>query len=157
MALSAYDFRDHPELVALVEEFAAAIPVDKKETVQNACLYGNFAKNMQLPPYNTETADTMSLGELAKLGENDNNQRLDVKSIRNLAFGPQGMITRGKAKSDLRLLEMPRVLYRKEGEGEYATFVDPSNASGRHRNYFCLLYTSPSPRDLSTSRMPSSA
>ena len=24
-------------------------------------------------------------------------------------------------------------------------------------NYFCLLYTSPSPRDLSTSRMPSSA
>eukprot|EP00831_Metopus_contortus_P024703 TRINITY_DN21493_c0_g2_i1.p1 TRINITY_DN21493_c0_g2~~TRINITY_DN21493_c0_g2_i1.p1 ORF type:complete len:147 (+),score=31.94 TRINITY_DN21493_c0_g2_i1:174-614(+) len=28
-------------------------------------------------------------------------------------------------------------------------------ASGPH--YFCLLYTSPSPRDLSTSRMPSSA
>ena len=26
---------------------------------------------------------------------------------------------------------------------------------GKH--YFCLLYTSPSPRDLSTSRMPSSA
>ena len=25
------------------------------------------------------------------------------------------------------------------------------------RFYFCLLYTSPSPRDLSTSRMPSSA
>ena len=25
------------------------------------------------------------------------------------------------------------------------------------RNYTCLLYTSPSPRDLSTSRMPSSA
>ena len=25
------------------------------------------------------------------------------------------------------------------------------------KNYFCLLYTSPSPRDLSTSRMPSSA
>ena len=26
-----------------------------------------------------------------------------------------------------------------------------------HSPYFCLLYTSPSPRDLSTSRMPSSA
>ena len=26
-----------------------------------------------------------------------------------------------------------------------------------HRLYDCLLYTSPSPRDLSTSRMPSSA
>ena len=140
MALSAYDFRDHPELVALADEFAAAIPVDKKETVQNACLYGNFAKNMQLPPYNPETADTMTLGELARLGENDNNQRLDVKSIRNLGFGPQGIITRGKAKSDLRLLEMPRVLYRKEGAGEHATFVDPANAAGRHRNYFLQMY-----------------
>lgn len=140
MALSSYDFRDHPELVALAEEFAAAIPLDKKETVQNACLYGNFAQNMQLPPYNTETADTMTLGELAKLGENDNNQRLDVRSIRNLAFGPQGIITRGKAKSDLRLLEMPRVLYRQEGEGDHATFVDPSNASGRHRNYFLQMF-----------------
>ena len=27
----------------------------------------------------------------------------------------------------------------------------------KYFNYFCLLYTSPSPRDLSTSRMPSSA
>ena len=26
-----------------------------------------------------------------------------------------------------------------------------------HESYICLLYTSPSPRDLSTSRMPSSA
>jgi len=26
-----------------------------------------------------------------------------------------------------------------------------------HLDYYCLLYTSPSPRDLSTSRMPSSA
>ena len=29
--------------------------------------------------------------------------------------------------------------------------------SGRWQGYTCLLYTSPSPRDLSTSRMPSSA
>ena len=35
-----------------------------------------------------------------------------------------------------------------------------SNIIGEGGNglvYFCLLYTSPSPRDLSTSRMPSSA
>ena len=32
-------------------------------------------------------------------------------------------------------------------------FKNPLN----HENYLCLLYTSPSPRDLSTSRMPSSA
>ena len=33
--------------------------------------------------------------------------------------------------------------------GYQEIFTDPS--------YYCLLYTSPSPRDLSTSRMPSSA
>ena len=30
-------------------------------------------------------------------------------------------------------------------------------AGGDKLDYYCLLYTSPSPRDLSTSRMPSSA
>ena len=34
-----------------------------------------------------------------------------------------------------------------------STNVSPESAN----NIFCLLYTSPSPRDLSTSRMPSSA
>lgn len=140
MTLSAYDFQNHPELVALAEEFAAAIPLDRKDDIQNACQYGNLAANIQLPPFHPETAETMTLGELAELGKNENNQRLDVKSIRNLGFGPQGMITRGKTKSDLRLLEMPRVLYRQEGEGEHARFVDPANASGRHRNYFLQMY-----------------
>ena len=36
---------------------------------------------------------------------------------------------------------------------EMETPVEPSAA----KSYICLLYTSPSPRDLSTSRMPSSA
>ncbi len=140
MTLSAYDFQNHPELVELAGEFAAAIPLDQRDNIQNACQYGNLAANIQLPPRNPETAETMTLGELADLGKNENNQRLDVRSIRNLAFGPQGMITRGKSPSALRLLEMPRVLYRQEGEGEHARLVDPANASGRHRNYFLQMY-----------------
>ena len=40
-------------------------------------------------------------------------------------------------------------------EGEFITMLGPSG-SGK-TTCFCLLYTSPSPRDLSTSRMPSSA
>ena len=42
--------------------------------------------------------------------------------------------------------------------------VDPAKANDKYSaiifpaaNWICLLYTSPSPRDLSTSRMPSSA
>ena len=38
--------------------------------------------------------------------------------------------------------------------GELHAIMGP-NGSGK--STFCLLYTSPSPRDLSTSRMPSSA
>ena len=36
-------------------------------------------------------------------------------------------------------------------------FVTPKEDGGAHESKDCLLYTSPSPRDLSTSRMPSSA
>ena len=39
-------------------------------------------------------------------------------------------------------------------EGKVTAFIGPS---GCGKSTFCLLYTSPSPRDLSTSRMPSSA
>ena len=38
-----------------------------------------------------------------------------------------------------------------------STSQNPSDLGRLHGKWFCLLYTSPSPRDLSTSRMPSSA
>ena len=38
-----------------------------------------------------------------------------------------------------------------------AAFMDRVQIAVDMMNYGCLLYTSPSPRDLSTSRMPSSA
>ena len=46
-------------------------------------------------------------------------------------------------------------------KGRTNTLVDLGSGDGRivhaAQNQICLLYTSPSPRDLSTSRMPSSA
>ena len=45
-----------------------------------------------------------------------------------------------------------------EGEGyESGCYVKPAIAEAKPDFHICLLYTSPSPRDLSTSRMPSSA
>ena len=39
----------------------------------------------------------------------------------------------------------------------YAAMILPRSGMGHKHGIVCLLYTSPSPRDLSTSRMPSSA
>ena len=53
------------------------------------------------------------------------------------------------------------VLFDREGQYEVSAFVDlrmdPVVEDLRDLIQICLLYTSPSPRDLSTSRMPSSA
>ena len=56
-------------------------------------------------------------------------------------------------------VSFPEVL---QTRGEYQVkpplpFVPGSEVAGPVRSAPCLLYTSPSPRDLSTSRMPSSA
>ena len=42
-------------------------------------------------------------------------------------------------------------------ESDKSSVEIPSIFSGKIESIVCLLYTSPSPRDLSTSRMPSSA
>ena len=48
---------------------------------------------------------------------------------------------------------------RKLCESTYWSVIEDERGRDvvRYTCYFCLLYTSPSPRDLSTSRMPSSA
>ena len=48
------------------------------------------------------------------------------------------------------------VSFGKIKRGKREVFVEDEKTKQRHK-YLCLLYTSPSPRDLSTSRMPSSA
>ena len=43
------------------------------------------------------------------------------------------------------------------GGSKWKDLYSSAEFTDRQRSYNCLLYTSPSPRDLSTSRMPSSA
>ena len=59
-----------------------------------------------------------------------------------MAFGPQGVQTTGSAAG---------------ASPVEAKLVAPGLVSASWTSEGCLLYTSPSPRDLSTSRMPSSA
>ena len=58
--------------------------------------------------------------------------------------------------------KLPNLLYKMVVTEGSETFNTADVNDQRHddnalKNYTCLLYTSPSPRDLSTSRMPSSA
>ena len=60
-----------------------------------------------------------------------------------------GPINFEKAKKEREQAVIARLIDIRKAQQEYRTL---------HRGmYTCLLYTSPSPRDLSTSRMPSSA
>ena len=67
---------------------------------------------------------------------------------------------KGKWNSEFFKKEQPLVLELGCGKGEYSVYLAPQYPE---KNFIgvdikgCLLYTSPSPRDLSTSRMPSSA
>ena len=58
--------------------------------------------------------------------------------------GPQGELMKKSAQMEYEILGKVREAVRKV-------------AIDKGFDYICLLYTSPSPRDLSTSRMPSSA
>jgi len=75
---------------------------------------------------------------------------------------PQRLVGPGGVPTNVPFL-FGNILRRliKDYQPEYIGIVfDPPGATFRDKlfeKYNCLLYTSPSPRDLSTSRMPSSA
>jgi hypothetical protein len=141
MTNSVYDFREHRELVALCERFADALSTDRKSDLQLWCDKNTLKENLQVPPFNTLTAETMTLGELADIGKNDPGaQRIDVRSIEGLGFGPQGIVkpqkSPGDESSSYRLLDFPKVIYLQRGDEAPS---HPANASGRHRNYFIQM------------------
>ena len=84
--------------------------------------------------------------------------------------GPSGIaIVRVSGKDTLKVCKnLTKLKEISSNEVNYCKFYDPKNDKvidpealllwfPGPNSYTCLLYTSPSPRDLSTSRMPSSA
>ena len=56
-----------------------------------------------------------------------------------------------------RKIRIGNKLYFGENDELVAEVIDNTTSRGRTLRFFCLLYTSPSPRDSDSSRMPSSA
>ena len=69
---------------------------------------------------------------------------------------PARAFCRGRFICGLHLLGVGPGQQRSRGQCSH-THVGPEPSRAHEANDSCLLYTSPSPRDLSTSRMPSSA
>ena len=70
--------------------------------------------------------------------------------------GNTGAILNKIEKAGFRIVAMKKVLLSKERAGEFYAVHKERPFYGELVDY-CLLYTSPSPRDVSLSRMPSSA
>lgn len=141
MTNSPYDFRNHDDLVTMAATFADALSSDRKDELKLWCEKGTLRENLQVPPFNPATAETITLGELAELGKNDPGaQRIDLRSIEGLAFGPQGIIKPKTPPVDdynsYRMLDFPKVIYMQRGTEPPSR---PANASGRHRNYFLQM------------------
>ena len=114
-------------------------------TLADELLY-NYAANTHTKFREHKTHEWMC-NELAKVRANDPIWS-SKQEIPNL---PQGCI-----KRLLRKAELP------DGVSSHKPYKAPKNEVSseqtyQNADYACLLYTSPSPRDLSTSRMPSSA
>ena len=81
----------------------------------------------------------MTIEVFKKLGSKD-----QYEYLRDLEYQPCNLPNVGVHYGDVRAICISR---------ESSAYV----SEGSIKSYTCLLYTSPSPRDLSTSRMPSSA
>ena len=84
------------------------------------------------------------------LNQNDRAQMLDVIGVDNI----DGLFTDVPKSARLKgLIDLPKHQSEQAVEQFFQRLSNKSTPAGS----VCLLYTSPSPRDLSTSRMPSSA
>ena len=81
--------------------------------------------------------------------DNDGDGKIDCEDV-GCRFGPDVLICRGTPKMRFSIVSRIDHAYDLEAETHDTLFSKLQLRS-------CLLYTSPSPRDLSTSRMPSSA
>ena len=88
-------------------------------------------------------------------------QRIQVRNLRQLRLGALGVLLTsiGLAGNQAHALGFAEALDLAEQHSPRITAqrLQIDAASSSQKSAGCLLYTSPSPRDLSTSRMPSSA
>ena len=92
-----------------------------------------------------------------KIGEDffkDLNGKLKI--IAQVGVGYDNISVKSAESKKIKVTNTPNVLNEAVAETTILLILAASRRIGEAYN-FCLLYTSPSPRDLSTSRMPSSA
>ena len=120
-------------------------------------------KNYEVELRNSKKVVVKQNREIETVKRNMNNAKNTEKRLYQKIKQIQTEIEQAKKKANVK--EISNRLYSqsgsKQGSSVRSSSKAPSIASRSDKNstqsYSCLLYTSPSPRDLSTSRMPSSA
>ena len=150
--------RDHA-----IEELTKSVKIDS-ETVETYVALGNLYRSKG------DIERAIRIRQSIILRPNiDEEVRVGALFDLGVDYKKAGMVNRAldtflevlnKRSSDVRtLIEIERIYEElRDWSKAYETRRRIAKYSkGDHRSIICLLYTSPSPRDLSTSRMPSSA
>ena len=120
---------------------------DTADTIEQKCL----AKGVKLTEQRKIIAKIISESK-SEYGESDHP---DVDELYNRVSKVDPKISIATVYRTVKLFEEAGILTKhdfKGGKARYEAMIE-----SHHDHLICLLYTSPSPRDLSTSRMPSSA
>ena len=102
-----------------------------------------------------EKIEVEEVSDVDKTYENERTTKLEKKENKDELQDYSDGVQKRIAKLTRKMREAER--QREEAVNYAQTITQQKNQAEQRLSKFCLLYTSPSPRDLSTSRMPSSA
>ena len=127
------------------------LPIGTEILVSLKDLYiGNYGLQPQIGVPSVSSKGTVSIGRISKLAWD---KHYKIISINNKVEAEAFDINKWNINDDAGKLGVIKNVILKSGYD----YNSKSNIQTYANRKSCLLYTSPSPRDLSTSRMPSSA
>eukprot|EP00831_Metopus_contortus_P014970 TRINITY_DN16215_c0_g1_i1.p4 TRINITY_DN16215_c0_g1~~TRINITY_DN16215_c0_g1_i1.p4 ORF type:complete len:148 (-),score=32.98 TRINITY_DN16215_c0_g1_i1:81-524(-) len=134
--------------IANLDKLLAKLPPeDKKEKLLWDGAYQKYYRKLETICYTGIEA-----GKFYSITKSDNAERT-LKLLLIATEGYNNILKYSYQEDVFDKLQQAHAIYVKASEVSHQLFF----CSGPPLLYACLLYTSPSPRDLSTSRMPSSA
>ena len=114
-----------------------------------------FTKTLRIQPIPETTKPVPPVFTAGRFSKNDVTKLLGKVNVPNKK--PQKRKIQPMEAESAHMKSTEKQLEQSKEKSDMKQTLSLSSSVTKVREYSCLLYTSPSPRDLSTSRMPSSA